>query len=328
MRWSGDVRAGGCHATIAVARRAVCLSNLRQIACALHTYGADNSDRIPGSQLSADDSDSRSAPTWPRALFRYVAGHAWTPELHRPEWVAVLNGIYHCPLDPLRTEPAETVDHYSYGLNAYLGPPPDELREAGVAWERLAAIPRPAATVAFADANLEGLCSVRTDFVTAHFWVLYAVDPATELAVDRHRSRAAPTRCYAGSCPSRSPSSSRAMAGSKASSARRSLRTQRSSAHPSGSALSASSRARPKWYSTVSPPSPTRIGGMSVNSGTSTPSVVKHAARRACSDSAWAASGAPGNSQVASSSANGRSTSNSPRWREMIARTSRRTGAV
>ncbi len=26
--------------------------------------------------------------------------------------------------------------------------------------------------------------------MTAHFWVLYAVDPATELAVDRHRPRA------------------------------------------------------------------------------------------------------------------------------------------
>lgn len=174
------------------ARRAVCLSNLRQVACALHSYAADNADRIPGSQLSADDSDSRSAPTWPRALFRYVAGHSWTPALHRPEWVAVLNGVYHCPLDPLRTDVAETVDRYSYGLNAYLGPPPDELREAGIAWERLAAIPRPAATVALADtgADLEGLCSVRNDFVTAHFWVLYAVAPETELAVDRHRPRA------------------------------------------------------------------------------------------------------------------------------------------
>lgn len=173
------------------ARETACLSNLRQVGQALHSYAGEYADQLPASLHFGYDF-SRGTP-WGYALHAYLAGERWTPHLSRVMWVQALNGVYRCPLDPIRTKLQEPFDQWSYGINVYLGPPVDELAAQGVSWHALSRIPRPAATITLAEMAARSAMwgGGRADHVMAHFWTIYEAPAGDEIDQLRHGRQSA-----------------------------------------------------------------------------------------------------------------------------------------
>ena len=148
------------------ARATQCLSNLRQLGFAARLYAEDFVDEFPRSQHSAF---VHGVMPWERTVASYLGANATT-------WTNLLMGIYHCPTDK-RPMP------WSYGLNVYfeLGDE-DDYNGKPQTWRRLTQVPRPAATILFAENTSAA------DHIMPHFWSA-AVD-AADLASTRHNQRA------------------------------------------------------------------------------------------------------------------------------------------
>ncbi len=148
------------------ARTTHCLSNLRQLGLAVSLYIEDFADEFPRSQHSAF---VHGAMPWERTVAGYLGASATT-------WTNLLRGVYHCPTDP-RAAP------WSYGLNVYfeLGPE-DDYAEKPRSWRRVTQLPRPAATIVFAENTSAA------DHIMPHYWITPA--DAVDLAATRHRQRA------------------------------------------------------------------------------------------------------------------------------------------
>jgi prepilin-type N-terminal cleavage/methylation domain-containing protein/prepilin-type processing-associated H-X9-DG protein len=148
------------------ARTTQCLNQMRQLGLAVRLYVDENGDAFPRSQHSAF---AHGQLPWERSLAPLL-GSSTTA------WTNLLTGLYHCPSDK-RTTP------WSYGLNVYyeLGPK-DDYTGKPQTWRRLTEVPRPAATVLFAENNTSA------DHLMPEFW--YAQADAVDLASTRHKGRA------------------------------------------------------------------------------------------------------------------------------------------
>ena len=148
------------------ARATQCLSNLRQLGFAVRFYTDDFADEFPRSQHSAF---AHGVMPWERTVASYLGASTAT-------WTNLLTGVYHCPTDK-RTTP------WSYGLNVYyeLG---DEDDYAGKpqTWRRFTQVPRPAATILFAENTSAA------DHIMPHFWS--SPKDTADLAATRHQQRA------------------------------------------------------------------------------------------------------------------------------------------
>ncbi len=149
------------------ARALPCLSQLRQIALAVHSYSDEASDCFPRSSHSAFVAGQLP---WSRA----VAGHLGSSPTG---WTNLLAGVYRCASK-------KTTGTWSYGLNVYyeLSPALDDYTGSPAVWHRRAAVPRPASTVLLAEVPGS------VDHVMAHFWTSLA--DATDVAATRHSGRA------------------------------------------------------------------------------------------------------------------------------------------
>jgi prepilin-type processing-associated H-X9-DG protein/prepilin-type N-terminal cleavage/methylation domain-containing protein len=148
------------------ARATQCLSQMRQIGMAVRLYAEDQGDEFPRSQHSAF---AHGQLPWERSLAPLLGS---TTIL----WTNLLEGLYHCPSDR-RTMP------WSYGQNVYfeLGPEDDYVGKPQT-WRRTVQVPRPSATILFAENNST------TDHIMPNFWVS-AADTA-DVAKQRHGRRA------------------------------------------------------------------------------------------------------------------------------------------
>jgi len=164
--------------------RIKCMNNLRELGRFTDFFRQDNGDDMPRSAHSAFAAGERP---WAMAFYRYITGRTFFEQ--DPEWHAILNSHYRCPLD-------KRSRGFSYGYNVYF-----ELSEAetdlltfdepgdGVSWRKGTRIPQPSTTVLFADRVNES--GEMNDHVMAHFWRLYSVPPDGEVAMQRHRPDAA-----------------------------------------------------------------------------------------------------------------------------------------
>jgi prepilin-type processing-associated H-X9-DG protein len=93
---------------------------------------------------------------WGYALVPYFTGKSFT----QPDslWTNTLKTLYHCPKDP------RPVTEWSYGKNVYPELEADET--GGPTWHRLSQIPRPTATVIFAEKKGGSMA----DHIMAHCW--------------------------------------------------------------------------------------------------------------------------------------------------------------
>jgi prepilin-type N-terminal cleavage/methylation domain-containing protein/prepilin-type processing-associated H-X9-DG protein len=148
------------------ARATQCLSNQRQIGLAVRLYTEDHAEEFPRSQHSAF---VHGVSPWERSVAPYLGASTVT-------WTNLLRGIYHCPTDPRQTP-------WSYGMNVYfeLGGEDDYFGKPQT-WRRVGQIPRPTATIIFAE-NTSA-----TDHIMPHYWIAPA--DAADLAATRHRQRA------------------------------------------------------------------------------------------------------------------------------------------
>ncbi len=148
------------------ARARQCLSQMRQLGLAVRLYADENDDTFPRSLHSAF---ANGQLPWERSIAPQL-GSSITA------WTNLLAGVYHCPSDK-RTMP------WSYGLNVYyeLGADDDYTGKPDT-WRRMAQVPRPAATILFAE-NYSS-----ADHLMAHFW--FAVADTDDLAARRHQTRA------------------------------------------------------------------------------------------------------------------------------------------
>lgn len=130
-----------------------CLSQLRQVGLATAMYAEDHHDYLPRSTHSAM---AHGALPWGFALGPYLAGKPVT----RPDsvYTNLLNTIYRCPSD--RRPPGD----WSYGKNVYPELSPAET--GGSTWYRMTQIPRPSATVLYAEKTGGSMA----DHLMAHFW--------------------------------------------------------------------------------------------------------------------------------------------------------------
>ena len=151
------------------ARTTQCLNQMRQLGLAVRLYVDENGDAFPRSEHSAFASGQLP---WERSLAPLL-GSSTTA------WTNLLKGLYHCPSDK-RTTP------WSYGLNVYyeLGPD-DDYTGKPQTWRRPTQVPRPSATVLFAENNS------RADHLMPEFW--YSQADAVDLASTRHKERASYT---------------------------------------------------------------------------------------------------------------------------------------
>jgi prepilin-type N-terminal cleavage/methylation domain-containing protein/prepilin-type processing-associated H-X9-DG protein len=120
------------------ARGAQCLSQMRQIGIATVFYADDNDGFLPRSSHSAM---AYGQLPWGYALFPYLTGRSFT----QPDslWTNLFNTLYHCPKDQ-RSKP-----DWSYGKNVY--PELSAEETGGPVWARLHQLPRPTATVIYAE---------------------------------------------------------------------------------------------------------------------------------------------------------------------------------
>ena len=146
-----------------------CLSQMRQLASAIHQWGADRGGEFPRSSHSAFAHRSRG---WQREILPYLGGKDGriTPE--------VASRYFRCPADA-RTNGT------SYGLNVFfeLDPESDDYEGAPARWRRASALPSPSRTVLLAEIKTGS----SADHVMAHFWSGSA--EGSEVAVDRHGGR-------------------------------------------------------------------------------------------------------------------------------------------
>ncbi|MCW5554933.1 MAG: DUF1559 domain-containing protein [Verrucomicrobiae bacterium] len=148
------------------ARTTQCSNHLRQLGLAVRLYADDHADEFPRSQHSAF---VHGGMPWERTLAPLLGSTTTT-------WTNLLSGVYHCPTDR-RTTP------WSYGLNVYyeLGPDDDYVGKPQT-WRRMSQVPRPAATILFAE-NASS-----ADHIMPHFWL--SARDAADLAATRHKQRA------------------------------------------------------------------------------------------------------------------------------------------
>lgn len=148
------------------ARATQCLSHLRQLGFAVRLYAEDYADEFPRSQHSAF---AHGVMPWERTVAAYLGASPTT-------WTNLLAGVYHCPTEKRPTP-------WSYGLSVYyeLGEEDDYFGKPQT-WRRVTQVPRPAATVLFAENTSAA------DHIMSHFW-LTTTDTA-DLAGTRHKQRA------------------------------------------------------------------------------------------------------------------------------------------
>jgi len=148
------------------ARATHCLNNLRQLGLAVRLYTDDNADEFPRSQHSAF---ANGLMPWERTIAPLLGSSTAL-------WTNLLTGVYHCPADK-KTAP------WSYGLSVYyeLGPDDDYTGKPRT-WRRVAQLPKPAATILFAE-NYSS-----ADHIMAHFWM--APRDAEDVDSKRHRQKA------------------------------------------------------------------------------------------------------------------------------------------
>jgi prepilin-type N-terminal cleavage/methylation domain-containing protein/prepilin-type processing-associated H-X9-DG protein len=148
------------------ARRVECLGQMRQLGLAVLIHADEHEDRFPRSQHSAF---VHGEPTWGRALASSLGASD-------AGWTNLLEGLYRCPSDRQGTA-------WSYGLNVYfeLGPEDDYVGKPRT-WRKLGSVPRPAATVEFAE-NASA-----ADHIMPHFWL--GPQDAVDVAARRHLGRA------------------------------------------------------------------------------------------------------------------------------------------
>lgn len=130
-----------------------CLSNVRQIGLATVMYADDNQDQLPRSTHSAFAHDQLP---WGMALGPYVRGAAITRV--DESLTNLLKTLYRCPSDK------RSAGDWSYGKNVY--PELSAEETGGPVWPGLSSIPKPAATVLYAE---KGGGSMADHFM-AHFW--------------------------------------------------------------------------------------------------------------------------------------------------------------
>ncbi len=130
-----------------------CLSQMRQIGFATLLYVDDSEGYLPRSSHSAL---AYGQLPWGYALVPYVLGRSFT----RPDsrWTNLFSTLYHCPRDN-----RPSLD-WSYGKSVY--PELSAEETGGPTWPRLAQIPKPAATVLFA----EKAGSSMADHLMANYW--------------------------------------------------------------------------------------------------------------------------------------------------------------
>jgi len=135
------------------AASAQCLNQMRQIGLATMMYADENNGYLPRSSHSAM---AYNQLPWGYALVPYVSAREFT----QPDsfWTNLFNTLYRCPRDR-----GKRID-WSYGKNVY--PELSALETGGPTWNRLDQIPRPAATVIYA----EKVASSMADHLMAHFW--------------------------------------------------------------------------------------------------------------------------------------------------------------
>ncbi len=148
------------------ARATGCNNQMRQIGLAVCLYADDNADEFPRSQHSAF---AHGQLTWGRAM---------APQLgvRGASWTNLLQGLYHCPTDRRPTP-------WSYGQNVYfeLGTD-DDYSGKPASWRRMTSIPKPCATVIYAEN------ATSADHIMPHFWTSAA--DAAEVDSRRHSGRA------------------------------------------------------------------------------------------------------------------------------------------
>jgi prepilin-type N-terminal cleavage/methylation domain-containing protein/prepilin-type processing-associated H-X9-DG protein len=146
----------------ASARSIQCLNQMRQLGLAVNFYADENGDEFPRSQHSAF---THRQLTWGRALAPQLGSDTAT-------WTNLLRAVYRCPTD-------RRTNGWSYGLNVYfeLGPDDDYVGKPQT-WRRLGTVPRPSATVLFAE-NASG-----ADHIMPNFWI--APPDAVDVASRRH----------------------------------------------------------------------------------------------------------------------------------------------
>lgn len=130
-----------------------CLSQLRQIGLCTAMYAEDNQDYLPRSTHSAL---AFGQMPWAFALGPYLAGRP----LNKSDaaFTNLLKTVYRCPADRRQAE------DWSYGKNVY--PELSQSETGGPTWHKLTRIPRPAATVLYA----EKAGGSMADHLMAHFW--------------------------------------------------------------------------------------------------------------------------------------------------------------
>ena len=130
-----------------------CLSQMRQVGIATILYVDENEGFLPRSSHSAM---ANGQLPWGYAIVPYVLGKSFT----RPDsrWTNLFNSLYHCPQDK-----RQTLD-WSYGKNVYPELSPEET--GGNCWPKLALIPRPTATVLYA----EKAGTSMADHLMANYW--------------------------------------------------------------------------------------------------------------------------------------------------------------
>lgn len=142
-----------------------CASQMRQLGLATRLYAEDHGDEFPRSQHSAF---THGQLPWGRALASYLGSNARS-------WTNLWRTLYRCPAD-------RRTNGWSYGLNVYfeLGPEDDYLGRP-TTWRRVGSVPRPTATILFAE-NASA-----ADHIMPNFWT--AARDAVDVASRRHGRR-------------------------------------------------------------------------------------------------------------------------------------------
>jgi prepilin-type N-terminal cleavage/methylation domain-containing protein/prepilin-type processing-associated H-X9-DG protein len=130
-----------------------CLNQLRQIGLSTAMYAHDHCDFLPRSTHSAF---AHGQQPWALALGPYLG----TKAMSKPDAVFtnLFNTLYRCPAD------RRPLGEWSYGKNVY--PELSSAETGGGTWPRLSQIPRPSATVLYA----EKAGGSMADHFMAHFW--------------------------------------------------------------------------------------------------------------------------------------------------------------